>query len=123
MNPFAAIGWFWRAWRARSITFAALFACSLLGVSVLSGFRHALRSLGAPWYVWLIVPFVVVMLLARKEADWVPDAAERRKWAFGIVIGAIAVTVAVAKFRERFLPPEPPARTLAPRGWADPHGR
>jgi hypothetical protein len=121
MNPFSAAGWFWRAWRARSVTFAALFALSLLGVSALGGFRSALRSLGAPWYVWLVVPFVVVTLLARKEAEWIPDAAERRKWALRIILAAIALTVAIAKLTERFAPEKTPPRTIAPGGRADPH--
>jgi membrane protease YdiL (CAAX protease family) len=122
MNPFAGVSWFWRAWRARSITFAALFAFSVLGVSVLGLFRQMLREIGAPWYVWLVVPFAAVMLLARKEADWVPEANERRKWALRIVLGAIVVAVLVARLGLR-REPETPAPMSAPgSGRADPHG-
>ena len=121
MNPLAAISWSWRAWRARSITFAVLFAFSLIGVSVIGTLRHFLREVGAPWYVWLVVPFVVVVVLARKEAEWIPDPAERRKWALRIVLGAIALSVVIAKIAP---PPETEPLTKPPApsgGRADPH--
>ncbi len=122
MNPIATAGWFWRAWRARSITFAALFALSLLGVSVLGGFRHLMRGLGLPWYGWLLVPFIVVAVLARKEAEWMPDAAERRKWAQRIVIGAIVLALALAKFAPEPKRESPTSMPPGNRGGrADPH--
>jgi hypothetical protein len=123
MNPFAGVTWLWHAWRARSVTFAVLFALSLLGVSVLGGFRQMLRGVGAPWYVWLIVPFVAVVLLARKEADWIPEPAERRKWALRIVLGAIIATVVIARVtprRDAGFSTTPPVHS---GGRADPHGR
>jgi hypothetical protein len=125
VDIFSVSGWFWRAWRARSITFAALFALSLLGVSVLSGFRHVLKALGAPWLIWLVVPFAVVALVSRKEAEWVPEAADRRKWAIRLIVGSIVVALVVAKFR-----PDPVPDSAAPvriqgggGGRANPHGR
>jgi FtsH-binding integral membrane protein len=123
MNPLASVSWFWRVWRTRSITFAALFATSLLGVSVLGAFRRLLRGVGAPWYVWLVVPFVVVWFLARKEERWMSDPAERRTWALRIVVGAIVLSLLVAKLglrHEREAAPPPAGQNS---GRADPHGR
>ncbi len=97
MNPIAATTWFWRAVRGHSLTFAVLFACALFGISVLGFFRHALHWLGAPWYVWLLAPFLIVSVLAKNEAQWVPDPEKRRRWARWIAIGAVIATVLVAK--------------------------
>lgn len=121
MNPLASVSWFWRVWRTRSITFAALFATSLLGVSVLGAFRRLLRGVGAPWYVWLVVPFVIVWLLARQEERWMPDPVERRKWALWIVVGAIVLSLLVAKLgrqQETESVSPPPSQS---GGRADPH--
>lgn len=123
MNPFAAFSWFWRAWRGRSITFAVLFALAMLGVSAISGSRHLLSRMGAPWYVWLFFPLVAVAVLARMEAEWMPDAEARRKWALRLVVGSIILSMLVAKFTPK------PVDTFSPRppasagGRADPHGR
>jgi hypothetical protein len=121
MNPFAAVSWFWRAWRARSITFAALFAFSLLGVSVLSALRGMLRGIGAPWYVWLVLPFIVVTVLARKEADWIPEPGERSKWALRIVLGAIVLSLVIARLGLRREPAAPLPVSTPSGGRADPH--
>lgn len=124
MNPLASVSWFWRVWRTRSITFAALFATSLLGISVLGVLRRWLRGVGAPWYVWLVVPFVAAWAMARREEIWMPDPAERRKWALRIVVGAIVVSLLVAKLglrREAESVAPPPAAQGG--GRADPHGR
>lgn len=124
MNPLASVSWFWRVWRTRSITFAALFATSLLGVSVLGAFRRMLRGVGAPWYIWLVVPFFVAWRLSRREEAWMPDPAERRKWAVRIVVGAIVLSLLVAKLglrhKEETGSPSPPGLQ---GGRADPHAR
>ena len=122
MNPFSAVSWLWRAWRTRSITAAALFAFAVLGISVLGGFRHLLHRLGAPWYVWIFLPLALVATLARKEAEWMPDEIERRKWARRLVVGAIVLGLVMAKFAAK------PAQDATPPpsssgGRADPHGR
>src|SRR4051812_19395060 len=98
MNPFSAMGWFWRACRTRSITSAALFALAIMGVSVLAGFRHLLSRLGAPWFLWLLLPLAVVAMIARKEAKWMPDEEERRLWSRRLVVGSIALALLEAKF-------------------------
>jgi uncharacterized membrane protein AbrB (regulator of aidB expression) len=70
-----------------------------MGISILGGFRHLLSRFGAPWYIWLIVPIIVVGTIARKEAEWLPDPEQRRKWSRGLVFGSIAVAFLIAHFR------------------------
>lgn len=123
MNPFSSVSWLWRAWRGRSITFAAFFALGLFGFSAVGAFRHGLSRLGAPWYVWLLVPIFIVTVLVRKEEEWLPDAEERRKWSLRLIFGSIFLTILLAK-----LAPEKPADAGPPAGpqrggRADPHGR
>lgn len=96
VNPFSEGSWLWRAWHGRSVTFAALFALSVLGLSVLTQFRELLERLDAPWYVWLLAPIVLIATLAKKEQEWIPDPAKRRWWSRGLVLGSILVAVAIA---------------------------
>jgi uncharacterized membrane protein YfcA len=125
MNPFSSVAWFWRACRTRSITAAALFALALMGISVLAGFRHLLSELGAPWFLWLLLPLAVVAAIARKEAEWMPDEAERRRWSRRIVVGAIVLALVAAKFGASEDPDHAPTSspTTPASGRADPHGR
>lgn len=106
LNPLSALSWSWRALRGHSVTFAALFACSVLGVSIVAEFRHLLTRFGAPWYVWLLVPMFVVAYLARKEAEWLPEVDTRRKWARRLFFGSIVIALLIAFLR--------PARHIAP---------
>src|ERR1051325_7258049 len=122
MNPLSAVNWLWRAWRTHSITAAALFTCAVLGVSVVGWFRHALHRLGGPWFIWLLLPFVVVTILARKEAEWMPDEVERRKWARRMIVGAIVIALVMAKFASKRVSDAPPP-AMSNGGRADPHGR
>ena len=91
---------------------------------MLGALRHLLREIGVPWYLWLVIPFVVIAVLARKEAEWMPDAADRRKWALRIVVGAILLSLVGARLSLR---PDSEAETVSPPaqggGRADPHGR
>lgn len=107
--------WLWRAWRGHSVTFAALFALAMVGVSAIGGFRHVLRELGAPWFFTLICPAVIVAILARKEKEWLPDPEQRSRWARRLALGSIAAAMIAAK-----LAPDEPAPTPAPR---EPQGR
>lgn len=95
------------------MTFAALFACGILGLSVTGSFREFLSGLGAPWYVWLPAPIVAVAILAKKETSWLPEADARRKWARRIFFGSLVLAVALAWL----LPakPEPPAQPIPDR--------
>lgn len=92
-----AISWTWRALRGHSVTFAALFALALLGVSTLAVFRQVLERLGAPWYAWFLVPIIAIAYLARKESEWLPDPVTRRRWARGVFFGAILLSLLMAK--------------------------
>lgn len=105
------MSWTWRALRGHSVTFAVLFACAVLGISVIAGFRHLLSELGAPWYAWLLVPIVAIAYLAKKEPEWLPDPRVRKRWARGLFFGSIILAVTLAKFgpsRNRHAPVEVP---------------
>lgn len=104
LNPLAAFSWTWRALRGHSVTFAALFALGLLGISLLSEFRHLLTQLGAPWYAWLLVPIFAVAYFAKKETEWLPDLKKRKRWARGLFFGSIVIAVLIAKFGPRKQP-------------------
>lgn len=118
MNPVSGVSWVWRAWRGRSVTFAALFATSLLGVSVLGVLRQGLSRIGVPWWGWLIAPFFVVSFLAKKEAVWIPDEAVRRKWARWLVLGSIAIALVIAWFAPKPPPVETGLKPSEPMGRA-----
>jgi hypothetical protein len=90
--------------RGHSITFAALFGLSILGVSIVTTLRHLLSRNGAPWFIWLGVPMVLVTVLARKETTWMPDPTARKRWARRIFFGSILLALVIAYFR-----PAPPA--------------
>lgn len=106
MNPFSALSWLWKALRGRSVTFAALFALTLMGFSVLGWLYWGLRAVGIHWLLLLILPTVVIMVLAKKERIWMPDENERRKWARGLVFGSIIAAV-LAGFIAPKAPPPP----------------
>jgi hypothetical protein len=121
MDRFSLVPWFWRALRGHSVTFAALFALGILGVSVVGWFRHVLRELGLPWWVWLVLPAVAVAVLARKEKRWLPEEERRRKWARGVVAVAIAAVMLMAKFSPKET--EPVRKAGEPQGRARVPGR
>jgi hypothetical protein len=98
LSPIAAMSWSWRALRGHSVTFAALFALGVLGMSAIAEFRHLLARLGAPWYAWLLAPMFALGYLAKKENDWMPEAKTRKRWARGLFFGSIALAVAIAKW-------------------------
>lgn len=109
VNPLSGVTWFWRALRGGSVTFGALFALGVLGLSVVSAFRHLLHRMGAPWLVLFVAPFVVVTILAKKEPEWMPDPVQRRKWSRRLVFGSLVIFLLVTFFAPR--KPEPPTAT------------
>lgn len=118
VDNWSAMSWTWRALRGHSLTFAGLFACGVLGLSVMRGFRHLLGELGAPWYAWLLVPAIAVGYLARKETEWLPELTERKKWARRIFFGSIVAAILLAKAfpaREESAMPVPPASPASSR--------
>jgi hypothetical protein len=119
VNPISAVVWSWRTLRGHSITFAALFGLSILGVSIVSSLRHLLSRGGAPWFIWLGVPMVLVTILAKKETSWMPEPAERKKWARRIFFGSIGLALVIAYFRPTPPPPAGPP-SPAPRPASEP---
>ena len=95
--------------RGQSVTFAALFALGLLGVSVLHVLRRMLHAMHAPWYLWLLLPFVIVSAAARWETRLLPDEDKRRRLARWLVFGSIALALLIAK-----LAPAPQSETTQP---------
>ncbi len=115
MDTWSGISWLWRGLRGRSVTFAALFAVTLLGFSVIATLRHLLSWLHAPWLAWFLLPILLISILARKEIDWMPDETQRLKIArtliLGSIVGAMLLTLLLPQ-----PPPEPePVRKEGPR--------
>ncbi|HEU5078112.1 MAG TPA: hypothetical protein VFT72_02820 [Opitutaceae bacterium] len=104
MNPFSGATWLWRALRGQSVVFAALFALTLLGLSVVRVLQHLLAAAGAPWLLLLILPALIFGFLAKREEEWVPDPLVRKRWSRRLVFGSIAVAIAIS-----FLKPRPAA--------------
>jgi hypothetical protein len=129
MNLFSSATWLWRALRGQSVTFAALFALALLGLSVVRILRHLLAAAGVPWLALLIIPALVIGYLARHEEQWVPDVAIRRRWARRLVFGSIGIAVALSFLKPRFRSApvtssqETPAARQAPTKMHGPSGK
>jgi len=68
---------------------------------------------GAPWYLWLLLPFFLVAILARKETEWLPDPALRARCARWLIIGSIAMVILSAKFAPKRPASAPEASTPA----------
>ena len=96
VNPF----WLWRGLKGNSLTFAALFASVLVGVSIAGGFKHLLAALGVHWLSVILIPIFFVSGLASKEAQWFPDEAKRKLYARGLIFGSILFAIAVAWIRK-----------------------
>jgi uncharacterized membrane protein YfcA len=114
VNIFSGFSWLWRALRGKSVTFAMLFATSMLGVSVLGWFRHLLDRWGAPWYLLFILPIVLVTVLSRKEEEWLPDPELRMRCARWLVFSSIVVVVLTGMFRseQASIPSSTPSESL-----------
>lgn len=94
-----AIGWFWRGLKGHSVTFAALFASFVLGVSIAGGVVRLLSSLGVHWLYVLILPAVVFTWLHQREARWIPDSEKRKRLARWIIGGSIVLAVVINQIR------------------------
>jgi len=107
VDPFA-ISWLARGFKGNSVTFALLFATFVVGLSLSHGVKVVLARLGVHWLFILILPVVLFSWLAKREEQWLPDVAQRRRWARGLIAGSLALAVLIA-----WLKPEPssePAR-------------
>ncbi len=94
-----ALGWFWRGVRGRSVTFSALFASLVLGVSIAGGVNRLLASLGVHWLYVVILPVVFFTWLNRKEPQWIPDQERRRKIARLVLWGAVVLAIVINQLR------------------------
>jgi hypothetical protein len=115
VNPISAVTWSWRTLRGHSITFATLFGFGVLGISAISTLRLWLSRGGAPWYLWLVAPTVLITVVAKKETQWVPNLEERKKWARRVFFSSIVLAIVLAIFR-----PAPPVETAPPRPKSEP---
>jgi len=110
VNPFSALSWIWKALRGHSVTFAALFALAVAGVSVLGWVKAGLRAAGASWFMLLIIPTVLIAVLAKKETDWIPEQEVRRRWARSLVFASLLAAIAT----RLIFPPPPAPESTAP---------
>ncbi len=99
-NPLSAL-WFWRGLSGHSVTFATLFASVILGFSISTGLHHLLGWFGFHWLYVLIIPVLLFKVLARAETHIIPDPGRRRAIALSILLGSIALALAISRIRSR----------------------
>jgi len=123
VNWFSGTSWLWKALRGQSVTFAALFALSVLGLSVVRVVRHLLAALGAPWLLLFLLPMIAIGMVARREREWMPDEEQRKRWSRRLVFGSLGLSVLLALVTPKPPPaPEdnrastPPVRVHGPSG-------
>ena len=85
--------WLWRGLQGRSVTFAMLFACVVLGVPLVRALHHSLSALGLPWLAVLLVPFALFRWLSDQEARWIPHERKRHFIALAVIFGSTALSV------------------------------
>ena len=98
VNP-SALGWLWRGLKGNSVTFAALFASLLLGVSIAGGFQKLLASLGVHWLYVILIPVFLFSWVSRKEAQWLPDERKRKFYARSLIVGSLVVALLIGWLR------------------------
>ncbi|HEX2860906.1 MAG TPA: hypothetical protein VHN79_04670 [Lacunisphaera sp.] len=98
VNPFA-IAWLWRGFKGKSVTFALLFACLVLGWSVTGSLWFFLRDLGVHWLFALLVPGLFFSWLAKREERLIPDEKQRKLWARGLIVASLLLALLVALIR------------------------
>ncbi len=94
-----ALSWFWRGVRGHSVTFSALFASFVLGVSIAGGVNRLLASLGVHWLYVIILPIVLFTWLNRKEPQWLPDKERRKGIARVVLWGSVVLAIAINQIR------------------------
>ena len=95
VNPF----WLWRGLKGNSLTFAALFASVLIGISIAGGFERLLAALGVHWLYVILIPAFLFSWLARREVQWFPDEGKRKLYARSLIFGSILIAIAAAWLR------------------------
>jgi hypothetical protein len=95
VNPFA-IGWFWRGFKGKSVTFAVLFAAFVLGLSISHELNVLLHRLGVHWLYALIIPALLFMWLAKLEPRFIPDESKRKLYARSVIAGSLLLAILIA---------------------------
>lgn len=100
VNPFA-LSWLWRGFKGKSITFALLFACFVLGWTVTGSVFVLLRKSGVHWFFALVGTVLFFSWLAKQEDKVLPDEKQRALYARGLIVAAIVVAVLIAWLRPK----------------------
>jgi hypothetical protein len=95
VNPFA-LSWLWRGFKGKSVTFALLFSCLVLGWSVTGSLFYLLRRSGVHWLIALVASALLFSFLAKQEARVIPDEGKRKLYARGLIVVSIAVALLIA---------------------------
>ncbi|MBL9214135.1 MAG: hypothetical protein JNG83_01535 [Opitutaceae bacterium] len=98
VNPFV-LGWFWRGLKGHSVTFSALFASLLLGISISGGVGRLLASLGVHWLYVILIPVFFFTWLNKKESQWLPDLERRKRIARSLIFGSIVLAIVINQIR------------------------
>lgn len=93
------LSWFWRGVTGHSVTFSALFASFVLGVSIAGGVNRLLASLGIHWLYVIILPLVLFAWMNKKEPQWIPDKERRKKIARVVLWGSVVLAVVINQIR------------------------
>ncbi len=109
VNPFA-LRWLWRGFKGKSVTFALLFACFVLGWSVTGSVGHLLQRSGVHWLFALLIPVLFFSMLAKLEDRVIPDEGKRKLYARGLILISLLLAIGIAKLKPE-PPPDPPAVT------------
>ena len=89
INPFTVR----KALKDHSLVLALIVALAVAGVSVWGSLYDGLRRLHVPWPVALILPFLLLAWVARREDRIVKDPVLKRRIAVGLVVGSLLVWI------------------------------
>lgn len=97
-NPFA-ISWLWRGFKGNSVTFALLFATCALGWPLSDEVGRLLARMGVHWLYVLVLPGFFFMWLAKREERIMPEAAKRKLWARGLIVGSLVLAIVINQIK------------------------
>ena len=91
MNPFT-LRFLWKGLSGRSMVFSLLFATAILGYSGAGFIRSALGSVGIPWWIVWIIPFILIGTVAKKEEAWFPRERFRKIVSYSVIAFSIVLS-------------------------------